>query len=213
MDISNSALIKKYNEYYIADPEKWSGDERDEFCFSAVRSHQNIENILDLGCGNGHLLRYFADRWGKTARYAGLDFSPVACELAKKKVPEADIRCGLIEDTDFGHTFDVVVLLGVIEHLDPEDIDHKASLAAIGRFMSPNGILYIEAPNCISYRNSIHEEGFRQLASRNRQYEWHLFRPTWEKIFQNAGLEIIESITGPKQEWEFIWTLRKRNDR
>jgi 2-polyprenyl-3-methyl-5-hydroxy-6-metoxy-1,4-benzoquinol methylase len=211
MNLTNEDLVHKYNEYFRADPEKWSGEERDKFCFEAVRTYQNIENILDLGCGNGHLLRYIADRWGQTAQYAGLDFSPVACELARKKVPEADIRCGLIEDTDFGHTFDAVVLLGVIEHLDMEDIDHKESLAAIKRFMSPNGILYIEAPNCIAYKSNKFPgvESFHVINQGNRQFEWHLLRSTWERIFEKAGLEIVESIEGPAIQWQFIWTLQK----
>jgi 2-polyprenyl-3-methyl-5-hydroxy-6-metoxy-1,4-benzoquinol methylase len=29
MDYSNAVLAKKYDEYYTADPEKWSGEERD----------------------------------------------------------------------------------------------------------------------------------------------------------------------------------------
>ena len=209
MNISLQDLINKYDAYFTADPEKWSGEERDKFCFDAVRTYQNIENILDAGCGNGHLLEYFYNIWGDTAKYTGLDMSPVACELARKKVPAAEIKCGLIEDTEFDNPFDVVVLLGVIEHMDPDDMEHKASLAAIRKLMTPSGILYIEAPNCISYRNSIHEEGFRQLSSRNRQFEWHLWRETWEKIFTDSGFEIIESLKGPVQEWEFVWILKR----
>jgi len=211
MSITNASLIEKYNNYYLADPEKWSGEERDKFCFDTIRSHPCIENILDCGVGNGHLLRYFADKWGQTAQYAGLDFSPVACELAHRKVPEADIRCGLIEDTDFGHTFDAVVLLGVIEHLDPEDIDHKESLAAIKRFMSPNGILYIEAPNCLNYKSNKQPgvESFHIIAQGNHQFEWHLKRETWENVFRKAGFEIAESLEGPQIQWQFIWILKK----
>jgi 2-polyprenyl-3-methyl-5-hydroxy-6-metoxy-1,4-benzoquinol methylase len=124
-------LIQKYDDYFTKDPDKWAGDPRNEFCFNAVRTYPYIERIIDAGCGNGHSLLYFYNKWGLSAQYAGIDMSPVACELARKKVPTADIRCGLIEDCEFEKPFDLVLLLGVLEHMDQEDMWHKKSLAAI----------------------------------------------------------------------------------
>ena len=205
MNITNNDLIKKYDDYYTENPNKWDTVDRDRFCFD-VMSKYDIGNILDVGCGNGHLLKYFKENAG--VECAGVDMSPVACELARKKVPSADIRCGVLSEVDFGSLFDAVVLLGVIEHLDMEDVGHTKSLADIRALMKPDGVLYIEAPNCIAYPKSEHHEGFRQLNQGSRQFEWHLLRPTWEKIFQDAGFEIIESIKSPVIQWEFIWVLK-----
>ncbi|MFA5715010.1 MAG: class I SAM-dependent methyltransferase [Candidatus Paceibacterota bacterium] len=206
MNITNDDLVKKYDDYYTENPNKWDTVDRDKFCFDVMSNYQ-FKNILDVGCGNGHLLKYFDNNMSGVT-YAGIDLSPVACELARGKVPAADIRLGVLGEIEFDKKFDAVVLLGVIEHLDMEDVNHTKSLADIRNLMAPGGVLYIEAPNCIAYKKSEHFEGFRQLNQGSRQYEWHLFRPTWEKIFKAAGFEIVESITSPVIQWEFIWVLR-----
>jgi hypothetical protein len=95
--------------------------------------------------------------------------------------------------------------------MDPEDIDHKASLAAIRKLMTPYGILYIEAPNCLNYKSNKEPgvESFHVVAQGNRQFEWHLKRETWESIFLKAGFEILESLDGPAIQWQYIWILKR----
>ncbi len=62
--------------------------------------------VLDVGCGAGVFLRMVSDRG---ARAFGLDASEALIELARKRVPEADLRIGDMErlpyDDDF---FDLV---------------------------------------------------------------------------------------------------------
>ena len=207
MNITNADLSKKYDDYYKENPNKWDTVDRDKFCFDIMGKYK-FKNILDVGCGNGHLLKYFFNHYREAVGYAGVDLSPVACDLARGKVPSADIHLGVLGEVEFDDQFEAVVLLGVIEHLDMEDMNHTKSLAAIRNLMSPGGVLYIEAPNCIAYKKSEHFEGFRQLNQGSRQFEWHLFRPTWEKIFKEAGFEIVESIKSPVIQWEFIWVLK-----
>ena len=53
------------------------------------------DKILDLGCGPGHLAHMLYDNGFKT--FIGIDFSKIAIEMAKNKVPsyniiEADLR-------------------------------------------------------------------------------------------------------------------------
>jgi SAM-dependent methyltransferase len=63
-------------------------------------------HVLDLGCGSGVFLRAAADRG---ARVFGLDASEALLELARSRVPEADLRVGDMQflpyEDDF---FDVV---------------------------------------------------------------------------------------------------------
>jgi SAM-dependent methyltransferase len=49
------------------------------------------EHVLDLGCGSGVFLRLVADRG---ARAFGLDASEALIEIARARVPEADLRVG-----------------------------------------------------------------------------------------------------------------------
>lgn len=50
--------------------------------------------VLDIGCGVGAFLRLVADRG---ARAFGLDASEALFELARSRVPDADLRIGDME--------------------------------------------------------------------------------------------------------------------
>ena len=62
--------------------------------------------VLDVGCGSGAFLRLAADRG---AIVSGLDASEALVELARGRVPEADLRVGDLERLPFdANAFDVV---------------------------------------------------------------------------------------------------------
>lgn len=64
------------------------------------------QNVLDIGCGSGVFLRLAADRG---ARVSGLDASEELVELARKRVPEADVRVGEMEALPYDdESFDLV---------------------------------------------------------------------------------------------------------
>jgi len=63
-------------------------------------------NVLEVGCGSGVFLRAAADRG---ARVAGLDASEALLDLARTRVPEADLRVGDLQFLPFADDgFDVV---------------------------------------------------------------------------------------------------------
>jgi SAM-dependent methyltransferase len=63
-------------------------------------------SVLDIGCGSGVFLRLAADRG---AHVSGLDASEALIEVARERVPEADLRVGEMEALPFGDdTFDLV---------------------------------------------------------------------------------------------------------
>jgi ubiquinone/menaquinone biosynthesis C-methylase UbiE len=62
--------------------------------------------LLDVGCGAGRFCRIAADRG---AEVAGIDASGPLVEIARERVPEADLRIGDMEQLPWGdHTFDVI---------------------------------------------------------------------------------------------------------
>jgi SAM-dependent methyltransferase len=195
-----------YDRLYKANPHKWEVEEYDHFAFSTLNIYFDLDppkSLLDIGCGNGHTLEYFAKRWPETA-YTGLDLSNEAIQLAHKRVPGAALFWGAFESTILPKKYDCILLLGVIEHFE----DLYRSLSNLRGILAENGICYIEAPNCIAYPESMHEEGYRKTNVGSHQEEWHLFRPLWERILVNEGFEIVRSLKGPNLQSEFVWLVR-----
>lgn len=195
-----------YDQIYRANPHKWEMVGYDQLAFKTLSDYfgeNRPKKLLDIGCGNGHTLKYFADRWPEVD-YTGMDISNAAIQLAHQKVSRANFYCGALEETILLGKFDCIIMLGVIEHFEKLP---KALL--IIRSMLPRyGICYIEAPNCIAYPESVHEEGYRKTNVGSRQEEWHLFRATWELILIEAGFEVVKSLDGINQQSEFIWLVR-----
>ena len=186
-----------YDEIFAAHPGKWSSAQRDEYAFNALNKHiGEPAALLDIGCGNGHTLKYFSHRWKNTAYY-GIDLSRVGIDLARKAVPSGTFEVASLLTYFPGRKFPVVVCMGVMEHFK----NLPAHLQRIRGLLEPDGVVYVEAPNSLGGGT---EEGYRPHGT---QEEWHLKRTSWEKILTEAGLNILKAITGPGAYMEFIWLL------
>ena len=194
-----STATELYNEIYHARPTMWNMPYRDVFAFDALAKHtQNPGSLLDIGCGNGHTIRYISARWNDTVCY-GIDLSEEAIEIAREDVPHAMFTCGAYEYAELPYC-DVVLIMGVLEHfLDLDD--------ALSQLKMSGDLIYVECPNCLEYSDS-KEEGFRKTYKGTGQVEWHFRRETWEKHITDAGLEIVEAINGPTVTTEFVWILK-----
>jgi SAM-dependent methyltransferase len=186
-----------YDRVYKANPEKWSAAPRDEFAFQALSSFSEPASLLDFGCGNGHTLRYFMDKWPDT-EFFGVDISGVALDIARKKIPGAKFA-NSIDDMP---KVNIITMLGVLEHF--EDLREIRNVAD---HLSPSGLLYVEIPNCLAYSNS-RDEGWRKTTGGSGQVEWHLTRQSWERIFDRSGLRILKSLIGKNPSWEFVYILQ-----
>lgn len=201
-----SELIEEYNAFYRSNPERWNDHRRDAFAFNVLERYFQGEppsSMLDIGCGNGHTIAYFLERWSEVD-YTGLDLSDEATNLAEKRAPEAEFLTGFLRD--MGLTgFDLVTLLGVAEHFE----DLPAGLADVWETVADDGIVYLEVPNCLGYPLAKPEEGFRAASFGSGQIEWHLKRKTWENRLQEAGFRIVERLKGPQVTCEFVWLLAR----
>jgi SAM-dependent methyltransferase len=97
--------------------------------------------ILDAGCGAGGLIRRLSDRrphW----RWSGLDLSPAACGLARKRtgveVVEASVEALPFAD----ESLDAVVSADVLYHVD----DDLAALREFYRVLRPGGWVVLNVP-------------------------------------------------------------------
>jgi trans-aconitate methyltransferase len=194
-------LAQVYDEIYTARPDKWSSDFRDRYAFTVLNEYlpHQPHTLLDVGCGNGHTLKYFDHKWEETYLY-GIDLSPVGISIAQKAVPRASLIATPFLEYFPNNKMGVILLMGVMEHFE----DIPVHLRRLRSLLSVNGVAYVEVPNSLSYAAS-KEEGFRE---EGKQQEWHLKRTTWERMIEDSGLSIERSIIGPDKTMEFIWILK-----
>jgi len=195
-----SNLKDFYDEKFIKDKAMWIFEDRDDFIFRVVTSRITLTKIIDIGCGNGHTLKFFQDRL-PDVEYFGVDISSEAIRLSDEKVT------GTFFNVDFSEwstrrKFDVVLNLGTIEHFK----DLEGSMAKLKKLVAAGGMCYFEAPNNLSY--SPGPQTFRRLEQGSRQLEWHLTHDAWEEKIINVGFEIVDRIKGMKNWWQFIWILQ-----
>ncbi|WP_164976061.1 class I SAM-dependent methyltransferase [Oleiharenicola lentus] len=132
--------------------------------------------VLDAGCGTGGLiksLRAANPGW----RITGLDFMPLACELARERTG-AEIVQGSITSLPFADaTFDAVVSADVVCQVE----DHAQALREFARVVRPGGAVLVNVP---AYRWlwSYHDDAC--------QTKHRYTRPELVALFQAAGLAV-----------------------
>jgi SAM-dependent methyltransferase len=101
--------------------------------------------ILDVGCASGRLLANLRDRGFRNV--TGLDPSP-ACAAAAARLYSVNVRTmTLAEIARTGDRFDVVIMVGVLEHIRDLD-DAFDQLRAV---LSATGLLYGEVPDVTAF--------------------------------------------------------------
>ena len=98
--------------------------------------------ILDLGCGNGRLLKSL-EQADKKLNYLGVDFSTQLIEQAKASHPQAKFITADMSDLSFSpDTFDIVFLIASFHHL-PSKAERLELLFRINRWLKPGGLLFM----------------------------------------------------------------------
>lgn len=101
--------------------------------------------ILDIGCATGRLLYLLAGRGFRNV--LGLDPSP-GCVEAAQRLYQVDARQGHLGALpEFGRKFDVVILVGVLEHIEALG-DAMRSVRAI---LADGAIVYVEVPDALEF--------------------------------------------------------------
>ena len=107
---TETGSAERWGRLWGARAEDWSANEdQQEPTYEEAIRRVGIEQgqrVLDIGCGSGVFLRLAADRG---AEVHGLDASDALIEIARARVPGADLRVGEMEALPYGDdSFDLV---------------------------------------------------------------------------------------------------------
>jgi 2-polyprenyl-3-methyl-5-hydroxy-6-metoxy-1,4-benzoquinol methylase len=148
--------------------------------------------VLDIGAADGSVARQLAERG---CRVTGIERDPDAARIAERiceRVIVGDVEALELPDALDGATFDVVLVLDVLEHLH----DPIATLKAAAGRLGPAGRMIVSVPNVT------HAAVRLQLLSGRFQYtdtglldrtHVHFFdRPGLEQLLAQAGLTVLD---------------------
>ena len=97
------------------------------------------KSVLDVGCGTGILIPDYLKR--RVASVTGIDMTAPMAEIARNKFDTEKVKiiCGDVEETDFGRSFDCIVVYNAFPHFpDPERI-----VSHLSSFLRPGGTLTV----------------------------------------------------------------------
>lgn len=138
-------------------------------------------SVLDVACGTGDWLEELQRRG---ARISGVDISTRAVELARLRLPGADIRRSVAESLPFDDgQFDLVTCMGSLEHF----LDQPMALQEMRRVATDTGRFLILVPNAgfLTRRLGLYR-GTGQVAIRETVRSIR----DWASMLNGAGLEV-----------------------
>ena len=166
---------------------------------------QQVQCIVDIGCGMGFSLEKLYNLWSD-ARCVGLEMSPIAAEEAQK-ISGLEIHHESFQNASqkglWNHgSIDIVTMNHVVEHL----IDPKLDLQMVFEQLKEGGLLLIEVPHLDGWgRNWMKKWWWGHLPPQHI----HLFTLTgMKRLLEQIGFQIIsEERHGYPLIFLFTWAL------
>lgn len=153
--------------------------------------------VLDAGCGTGGLILRL--REGNPAwRFAGIDFMPLACELARKRCGAGtDIREASITALPFADAgFDAVISADVVCQVE----NPETAAAEFFRVLRPGGLVVINVP-AYRWMWSYHDDSC--------QTKHRYTRPEVATLLRGAGFADVRTTHWNALPFPAVWAKRK----
>lgn len=149
-----------------------------------LENAEGCESILDVGCGEGHLL---ARMRGKNV--VGIDLSLAALKEAAKKTKRLLLRANAEKLPFQDNVFDAVVCSEVLEHLPSP----KKAFSELARVAKPNGKIIVSIPNekrINSVKDAVWKLKLNALLfpriPKRMTGEWHLHEFGLQKLLETS---------------------------
>jgi ubiquinone/menaquinone biosynthesis C-methylase UbiE len=198
--------IDKTDEYRSGDPYNYK-TESDSFGFHQGRMDctKNLVgkylsmgtppfNLLDIGCGLGHLTAQIKNGFPHLQTCYALDMSYTACREGKQLYPELEFIVGDAYSPPFRNKcFDIVLMNNIWEHVP----DPCRMLEAVSRILKDDGVVIISTPNRFRFTNVVRlaATGKCKLVSTHHVTEYSLGQVVEQLKF--SGFTIVEAAASP----------------
>lgn len=131
-------------------------------------------SIASVGCGPAEGLQWLEQFIGPRGKIVGIDVEPIH---ARRVPPRIEYVIGMLETAPLAdHSFDVVLALDVLEHLDNDAV----GLYEASRMVKPGGLLLVTVPALPSLWG-----GQDVISHHRRRYT----KATLMRTFERAGLQ------------------------
>jgi trans-aconitate methyltransferase len=156
---------------------------------------QPTDNVLDLGCGTGHITKIIRDK--TNGKVVGVDPSKGMIERANKKYSDNGLvfRICSAEELDYENEFEIVFCNSAFQWFK----NHKKALRACFKALRRNGKIAIQAPakevycpNFITAINAVKNNESTKTIFESFRQPW-LFLNTSEeysKLFEDVGFRV-----------------------
>jgi len=144
-------------------------------------------SILDVGCGDGRLLRVFAGLGVPKERLFGIELDRDAVAAASRD--GFQVECRRLEEAEFTPgSFVLAVLQQVIEHVS----DPRAMIAKLHRLLVPGGVVILETPNTASWDHWLFRE--RYWGGYHIPRHFFLFqKASLTNLLRSCGFQLVEA--------------------
>ncbi|WP_452602973.1 class I SAM-dependent methyltransferase [Pontimicrobium sp. MEBiC06410] len=142
------------------------------------------KTLLDIGCGTGAFLKVAKDNgWSIYGVEPDQDARAIANSITGNTIYNTN-QLSKFED----HTFDVITLWHVLEHLP----NLKEQVSRFKRLLKPEGTLVIAVPNYKSYDASYYKNFW--AAYDVPRHLWHFSQTAIKRLFQKENMKVVKTL-------------------
>ncbi|MFK8011050.1 MAG: class I SAM-dependent methyltransferase [Marinicellaceae bacterium] len=204
IDIDYHEIIAPEYDAIVVEPRDYAND----LLFKPFNDFmKNRNNMLDIGCGTGHMLVRYASEYDNVI---GIDHSPGMLKQAKHKCLQNKLSNVELIQTDLSNflkntdkKFDLITMVGCLHHLSPEEFE--ATLILVKQSLNHEGLFLIAEPIETSFVQPPELVKWNaESIVKNRHYSQHAEDPdeapinlnTLDLHFEKSGLNKVTESRG-----------------